>query len=249
MVCAAILWRYMRDLALLCWSHTSYQDLLPAFAGGIAQYFPTLRHGYVGLEAPSAFAPPFFKQLINNEEEPYWKRFVYILNQISEDLIIYCQEDFLLYDTVNTAELERVLQWMKDNDCACLKLLRSGLDSLSFPLSHRIYKSSHELAAVHQATIWRRDSLIKLMKACTPMHVRDFEKDQLASRAMADLGMQSCFYFHECSPKRGGHYDSLIFPYTATAISAGQWNMTEYGKEIKAIAHSYGLALGERGCL
>lgn len=246
MVCAVIFCS-MRDLALFCWSHTSYQDLLPAFIGQFVRHCPAIITGYVTLEAACDLSIAPFQQLLSSESLPYWQRLVDNLSAIEEEFILYCQEDFILYDKVNTDELKRVFQWGKTNNCACIKLLRSGADRLSSPLSYRLYQSSADLAAVHQAAIWKKSELIRLVTACKPVSVRDFEKDGLASKAMMMLGMQSCFYFHEQSPPRGGHYDSFIFPYTATAVSAGRWNMTEYGREIQAIAKDYNLALEQRG--
>jgi hypothetical protein len=239
----------MRDLALFCWSHTSYRDLLPAFISRFVRHCPVVTQGYVALEEACELNLAPFWQLLSSEKLPYWQRLINNLSAVKEEFILYCQEDFILYDRVNTDELERVLKWGGVSGVTCTKLLRSGPDHLSVPLSHRLYQSSAELAAVHQATIWKRSELMKLVDACKPMSVRDFEKNQLASKAMTTLGMQSCFYFHEQSPLRGGHYDSLIFPYTATAVSAGKWNTTEYGQEIQSIAQEYNLALEQRGCI
>lgn len=239
----------MNDLAVFCWSHTSYQDLLPVFAGRLVKHWPALSKAYVALEAPCNANCAPLQQLINNETLPYWQRLINCLIEVKEEFILYCQEDFILYNNVDNNELNKVFQWGKANSYSCIKLLRSGPDSLSFPLSHRLYQSSAELAAVHQAAIWNKNRLIQLMEACRPASVRDFERHQLASKAMSSLGMQSCFYFHEQSPSRGGHYDSLIFPYTATAVSAGKWNTMEYGPEIQAIAQEYSISLEQRGCL
>lgn len=239
----------MNDLAVFCWSHTSYQDLLPVFTGRLVKYWPELGKGYVALEAHCDVDCAPLQQLINDETFPYWQRFTDCLKKVKEDFILYCQEDFILYGKVDGDELNKVFQWGKTNQYSCIKLLRSGPDSLSIPLSHRLYQSSAELAAVHQATIWNKEHLIKLLAACQPESVRDFERNQLASKAMVALDMRSCFYFHEQSPSRGGHYDSLIFPYTATAVSAGKWNTMEYGPEIEAIAQEYHVSLEQRGCL
>ena len=48
--------------------------------------------------------------------------------------------------------------------------------------------------------------------------------------------------------KRGlYHYDSLVFPYTATAINKGRWNMTEYQKELNDIFEEYDINPFDRG--
>jgi hypothetical protein len=49
-------------------------------------------------------------------------------------------------------------------------------------------------------------------------------------------------------PRRGiYHYDSFVFPYVATAINKGKWNMTEYSNELNSIFETYGINPFDRG--
>ena len=48
--------------------------------------------------------------------------------------------------------------------------------------------------------------------------------------------------------KRGlYHYDSLVFPYIATAINKGKWNYNEYQKELDIFFTEYEINPFERG--
>ena len=48
--------------------------------------------------------------------------------------------------------------------------------------------------------------------------------------------------------KRGMyHYDSIVFPYIATAINKGKWNMSEYQTELDKMFNEYGVMPFERG--
>ena len=48
--------------------------------------------------------------------------------------------------------------------------------------------------------------------------------------------------------KRGlYHYDSLVFPYIATAINKGKWNYNEYQKELDELFTEYEINPFERG--
>ena len=50
------------------------------------------------------------------------------------------------------------------------------------------------------------------------------------------------------SKKRGlFHYDSLVWPYIATAINKGKWNTSEYSQELDALSKEYNVNLSERG--
>ena len=57
----------------------------------------------------------------------------------------------------------------------------------------------------------------------------------------------SSYYFDETSSPRGGHYDSKIFPYIATALIKGKWNTSQYGSELNEIAKEYNLDFKVRG--
>jgi hypothetical protein len=49
--------------------------------------------------------------------------------------------------------------------------------------------------------------------------------------------------------KRRGlyHYDSFVYPYVATAINKGKWNLNEYTEELNPIFEEYGINPFERG--
>ena len=59
-------------------------------------------------------------------------------------------------------------------------------------------------------------------------------------RTVPDLEMP--VYFEGEEQLRGkAHYDSHIFPYTATAIIKGKWNNLEYSSEIKELMEMYNI--------
>jgi hypothetical protein len=43
------------------------------------------------------------------------------------------------------------------------------------------------------------------------------------------------------------HWDSSIFPYIATAIVKGKWNIGEYEKELKPILDEWNIDVNVRG--
>ena len=48
--------------------------------------------------------------------------------------------------------------------------------------------------------------------------------------------------------KRGMyHFDSKVFPYTATAIVKGKWNFSEYSRELKEVLAECSIDINIRG--
>ena len=237
----------MNDLALFTWTNTEYDDLFSVYFGNIKKYFNDLTKSYVAINKLSDKISDDHIQLVNDEHNTYCERIISCLDYIEEDYILYMQEDFILYDQVNRKELLKCFEYLKSSDYSCIKLLRSGSDSLEIKKTENIYQSCIELSAVHQALIWRKKDFMDIILNLNPKTIRDFEFNLNASYIMNRLGYKSCFYFDEFSPPRGGHYDSIVFPYTATSISAGKWNMTEYSNEINQFSDEYNIDLKKRG--
>ena len=74
-----------------------------------------------------------------------------------------------------------------------------------------------------------------------PMNIWEFEESIVSSGRdfMVKVGNEK---------KRGiYHYDSPVFPYIATAINKGKWNMTEYYKELDLLFKEYNINPFNRG--
>lgn len=61
-------------------------------------------------------------------------------------------------------------------------------------------------------------------------HIRQFEPH--VQQVCRDLKIKGLFHYNQ-EPKRGDHhYDSSVYPYIATAIVKGQWNLSGYPEEL-----------------
>ena len=55
-------------------------------------------------------------------------------------------------------------------------------------------------------------------------------------------------YVYNGEPKRGSnHYDSKVFPYTATAVVKGKWNFSEYEAELLPLLMEFEIDPNIRG--
>ena len=58
----------------------------------------------------------------------------------------------------------------------------------------------------------------------------------------------SGLYYYDNEKKRGeNHYDSSIYPYIATALVRGKWNITEYEEDLSGLIKNYNININERG--
>ena len=55
-------------------------------------------------------------------------------------------------------------------------------------------------------------------------------------------------YHYDNENKRGlNHFDSSVYPYVATALVKGKWNLSEYKKELGDILESKNIDINQRG--
>jgi len=235
----------MDNLALITWTNTEYSDIWPMYFGRLDKHL-NYDKSYVFLNEKSDKAPSRHIQLINNEDEPYYKRFTDCLENVEEEYVLYMQEDHIFYEDCNHEELQRVFKYLKDTDYSNVRLIKSGelggdlIDSNLF----NIPDSSLYLFS-QQSAIWKKDSLMRLMKFYLPRTYRDVE--MYGSMAMKHLEMKACYYFND-EKKRGSlHFDSSIFPYVATAVCKAKWNLKQYPLVLSKALEEYNIDYSLRG--
>ncbi len=95
-----------------------------------------------------------------------------------------------------------------------------------------------------QPTIWKKKDFINLYLNCNS---DKFGENYNYTFTLNRLNMNGCYYYNE-EPARGGHHDSSIFPYIATAIVKGKWNYSEYPSELDLLFKEYNIDKHLRGC-
>ena len=92
-----------------------------------------------------------------------------------------------------------------------------------------------------QPTIIRKDILLQIASNVGALNIWDFEN------AIVGSGMD--FMARRGDEKKRGlyHYDSFVYPYVATAINKGKWNLKEYTEELNPIFDEYNINPFERG--
>ena len=99
--------------------------------------------------------------------------------------------------------------------------------------------------------IWRRNDLEKIHELGPDLHIANlrtnlqFEVE--ANMVCKGLNLKGLYAYHG-EPKRGKyHYDSSVFPYIATAIIKGKWNLWQYNVELNHLLKKYNVDPNVRG--
>lgn len=185
-------------------------------------------------------------EYIYDENTPYYTHWVNALESIDDEYFIYNQEDFILYDKVDIDKLNFLKQVLELNpQYSFIRLIKSGNNLPEIELSPNLYPIGYNSFPLYsmQATIWRKDKFIQLYN--NTQQNKWFECN-IYEQACRDLSIEGMYYYNN-EPKRGNHYDSSIYPYIATAVVKGKWNITEYTPELSPLFEKYNINPEERG--
>ena len=238
------------NLRVATWSHSTYKDVWPMYFGQLNQNAPGLKHCLVVDKDVPAPAPGC-RVIVNNENDPYYKRFVESFKKIDEEHVMYMQEDFILYDKADMARIEGINSFLKDSPYSFIRMLKSGVaggpkvhDDLNlFEIPREDFPQQYIFS--YQGAIWKKKDLVKLFEHFKPSGLIDGEKR--GTGACLQLGIRGCYVYNN-ERKRGNlHYDSEVFPYVSTAIHKGKWILSPYESIMNALIKTYNIDPSIRG--
>ena len=177
-----------------------------------------------------------YKIIKYDDKYTYKDRILSCLDQIDDqEIVIFCHEDMFLYDLPNISKINKYANFLKESSYSFIRLSKTGdcilnknkqIESL-----FEIHQNSPDFFAV-QPTIWKTKDFIKFLSFGSDMSIWDLEINSSSLSLKSNI---SGLLHFENEEKRGGHYDSSIWPYVATAIVKGKWNQIEYREEISKI--------------
>lgn len=178
-------------------------------------------------------------EYIYQNNDSYYSAWVGGLEKIQDDYFIYNQEDFILYDKVNTEKLKELQNFLENTNYSFVRLIRSGQNLSNIQVGENLYETgrmSYPLFSM-QATIWKKEKFIELYNHTKQDLWFEYDEYETACRELEIYGV----YYYAGERPRGGHFDSSVYPYIATAVVKGQWNYSEYEKELQPIFMEYGI--------
>ena len=198
--------------------------------------------------------PESYKSVLYNKEDAFRTQYLKCLKEVQEQFLLYLNEDYILYDKVDVEKFNKCLKQLEKNqDVSFVKFTR-GPNITDKKLSDNLFYLSHDKPFFYSQTaaIWRKDVLQKIheigpdshigMKGVTHGH---FEVH--ANQVCRDLNLKGVVAYNN-EPMRGEcHYDSCVFPYTASAVVKGKWNLKEYSKELFPLLLTHKINLSDRG--
>lgn len=238
----------LKNVAAITYTTSKYADAWPAHFGQLTKHLGGIK-SYVFSDKGSGAKFDFKEHILieHDDADPYWKQYSEGLERVSEDYVIYLQEDFFLYDDVNHDLLTKDVEFLRKTDYDYVRLIRCGFET---PLDKHVGNNMFEVhmdtndAFSMQATMWKKDRMWQLYR-----HVKSLKwlEGDNWNKGCLEVGIKGVFAWNG-EPKVGKyHYDSRRWPYVCTAINKGQWNLHEYPEQMERIIEEYGIDVTKRG--
>jgi len=238
----------MNNLNIVLYSHSEYSDLWVPALTRLQKHCKYSKIYFVVDkiidDTISTFnvVPVFYDNNLH-----YNKRLLSALMQIPEEYVLFLHEDMILYNDVNNDLLKSHIDYMVNNKCDYIRLIKSGVKS-NLQIIDGLYKiDSNDITFSITPTVWSKKFLIDICTKTPPTSIWDFEiNGEIYLKNKSFNGL----YTHNINNQLRGqfHYDSNIFPHMCSAIFKGRWNM-EYKLELDELFSEFNIDKTLRGTI
>ena len=229
-------------------------DLWEMFFGQLEKHFPNQKT-YVFTDKSDGL-PANVIPILYDPASNFRTQYLSCIKQVEEEFMIYFNEDYILYDDANVKLINEYVEIMKsDSEISFIKTNKGDINSTNTHYNNRndlmFLNPDGKYFFSQNVAIWRTRILEKIHELGPDLHIGDlrttlqFEVE--ANQVCRDLKLHGLYMYHG-EPKRGVyHYDSIVFPYIATAIIKGKWNIGEYPHELLPLLSEYNINVRLRG--
>lgn len=226
------------NVPVVVYTHTDMKDVWPMFFGQLKKYVGDAKI-YVAVNEDDSYLSDYIR-IIYDDSKKYTERWKQILPQISEEVILFLHEDMILFDSINIQFIEKYFTYVKNKEASSIKLILAGDIFTQSTFENTLVQNEYSKFSI-QPTIVTKEVFLTTLNNVSELNIWEFEQAILSTGKdyMVRIGGEK---------KRGlYHYDSLVFPYIATAINKGKWNYSEYQKELNELFTEYEINPFKRG--
>jgi hypothetical protein len=226
------------SVPIIVYTHTDMKDIWPMFFGQLKKYIGDTKV-YVAVNEDDTQISDYIR-IIYDDKKQYTERWKEILDKIEEETFMFMHEDMILFDKINYELLEKCITYVNSDSVESIKLILAGDTFIESTIDKTLVTNEYSKFSV-QPTITRKTIFKEKVNTISPLNIWQFEE------AVTTTGKD--FMVRIGGEKKRGlyHYDSLIFPYIATAINKGKWNLIEYQEELNPMFEQYNINPFERG--
>jgi len=226
------------DSPIVVYTHTDMKDIWPMFFGQLKKYISNTKV-YVAINQNDSYLSDYI-QILYDDNKKYTERWKQILPQISEEIILFLHEDMILFNSIKVDYIKKYYNYIKNNEANSIKLILAGDTFSESSIDSTLVYNDYSKFSI-QPTIVTKEFFLTTLNSVGQLNIWEFEQ------AVSPTGRD--YMVRIGSEKKRGlyHYDSLVFPYIATAINKGKWNLIEYEDVLNPLFEEYNINPFERG--
>lgn len=233
----------MDNLTVLTYTNSKCTDVHNMYFDSYNKFFTNENHVVLTDEVINRAD---IKQIIYNNHDSYSDSLLLALSEIKTKYVIYSQEDYILFDFVKIELLKKYIKVLENNDeVMFIRLIHAGIDGSEKMFNDEllVINPDNEYYFSTQITIWKREYFEKLFSVSKTVSVTDEPKNSPFLKSFNKQGL--CVLSK--GDRVGYHFNSIVFPYIATAIIKGKWNMSQYGNHLNKLMVDYNINVNDRG--
>ena len=169
----------------------------------------------------------------------YPLRLLNILSNINSEIIVLDHEDMILYDKANLDEINKALNLIEKKNLDSIRFIKNinaKYNKIENSQVEIIDKKSEWIFSI-QPSIWRRDSLISVLRR--NLNVNIWQLEYKSQKVVRKLGINIGVLAGDGKKRGKFHCDSEYYPFIATALFKGKWTISEYPLELKKLFTKY----------
>jgi hypothetical protein len=226
-------------------------DIWPMFFGQLEEFFPNQKV-YIFSDVDNEIFKNY-EVILYDKNLDFRTQYLNCLVGVKEEYMLNLNDDYILYNIVNVGEIERIISTLSSNEDLSFIRLAKGYNytNLMYDKNLFLLDLNQDFFYSQTASIWKTKTLLQIHQLSPISSIG--RKDNLpqlevvANNICKKLELMGLFY-HNNEPKRGSaHYDTSIFPYIASALVAGKWNLSEYKQELLPLIFKYEINTNKRG--
>lgn len=236
------------NISIVIYTHTDYKDVWPLIFGQTKKYLPLYKK-IIFVNKYDESIPQEYTQIFYNNIISYTDRVSFCLEKISDDFLLFCHEDMPLYKEPNHEVIKQFFSLIKTEKADFIKLIKVGVEPnyITSKTHPNLIKCPTDNLFSIQPTLTSLQKLKTIFNFFPGLNIWEFESN--VSLACSLTQLEKCFMATTNDEKKRGlyHWDSGIYPYIATAINKGKWNISEYKNELSKLFHEYKINPHDRG--
>lgn len=234
--------------ALVVNSHSSNAVCLDLFFMCLEKYvgvdyFDSI---YLFIDSTDGTIPDYVTVVEYDPRDNFRDQMIHCLKSVKEDVLLYCNEDYLFYAPAKTDIADHLVsELLCDPSLSFVKFCHTDVEKYT-EYKSKLYLIDKECQNTFSQTLsfWKTADFLRIHENCPPSEIGS-KGDIFGHLEVAAIDVCKrldikgvCYYNGE--PKRGMvHFDTEVFPHTASALlRGGQWN-DEYKTEIQDIMEMY----------